>query len=211
VFSALLNVTDGRYREAVKRVAFVDELLQRLRPDGGYFGTVGIPLQAGRIFDDSDRHRLQVAVVAASVSERAWPGQDAVGQRFRLGRGDAPSIEVVGVVGDLRAESLTTNPTLDVYLPYWQSDMVLYSDQMSVVFRTVRDAPEDLSAIRTTIRETAPTLPLPAFRTMDDITTASLTQRLRNGLGSADGCGGDDARRSWDLWRRVARGGPAYE
>jgi hypothetical protein len=55
--------------------------------------------------------------------------------------------------------------------------MVLYSDQMSVVFRTVRDAPEDLSAIRTTIRETAPTLPLPAFRTMDDITTASLTQR----------------------------------
>jgi hypothetical protein len=83
--------------------------------DRGYFGTVGIPLQAGRIFDDTDRHRLHVAVVAASVSERAWPGQDAVGQRFRLGRDDAPSIEVVGVVGDLRGESLTTNPTLDVY------------------------------------------------------------------------------------------------
>jgi putative ABC transport system permease protein len=55
--------------------------------------------------------------------------------------------------------------------------MVLYSDQMSVVIKTVRDAPEDLSAIRTSIRETAPALPLPAFRTMDDIVTASVAQR----------------------------------
>jgi predicted permease len=145
--------------------------------DRGYFGTIGIPLQAGRVFDNSDRHRLQVAVVAASVGEHAWPGRDAVGQRFRIGRDDAPLIEVVGVVGDVRGIGLTANPTLDVYLPYCQSDMVLYSDQMSVVVRTVRGPPEDLSAIRTAIREAAPTLPLPAFRTMDDIATASVAER----------------------------------
>jgi putative ABC transport system permease protein len=73
--------------------------------------------------------------------------------------------------------SLTEGPTLDVYVPYWQSDMSLYSDQVAVVMRTAKDVPEAFSSIRAAIREIDPELPMPAFRTMDDIADASVAQR----------------------------------
>jgi putative ABC transport system permease protein len=146
--------------------------------DPGYFRTIGIPIQAGRIFDDTDRNRRAVAVVAAVVAERVWPGQNAVGQRFRLGPDDAPLIfEVVGVVGSVRGVTLTEGPTLDVYVPYWQSDLSLYSDQVSVVLRTAADVPEAFPAIQAAIRKIDPEMPVPAFRTMDDIAEDSVAQR----------------------------------
>jgi predicted permease len=148
-----------------------------LGTDPGYFRTIGIPIQAGRIFDDTDRNRRLVAVVAASVAERAWPGRNAVGQRFGFSRNDGPLIEVVGVVGNVRGLSLTDTPTLDVYLPYWQSDMSLYSDQVSVVFRTVEEAPNAFATIRAAIRDIDPELPLPVFRTMDEVAAASVAPR----------------------------------
>jgi predicted permease len=148
-----------------------------LGTDPGYFRAIGIPVQAGRIFDNTDRNRRQVAVVAASLAGRAWPGQNPVGQRFRFSRNDGPFIEVVGVVGNVRSVSLTDDPPLDVYLPYWQSDMSLYSDQVSVVFRTVEDAPNASVTIRAAIHDIDPELPLPEFRTMDDIAEASVAPR----------------------------------
>jgi predicted permease len=216
-----LNITDVRYRDASKRIALADSLLERVRlvrgvvsagiasrlplsgqaggsvlsaeganlprlerpvvailaTDPGYFRTIGIPLRAGRIFDESDRDGAEVAVVAISVANRAWPGQNPVGKRFRFGRDDAPLIEVVGVVGSVRAVSLTDGPTLDVYLPYWQSDMSLYSNQLSVVVKRSEGAPDALQSIRAAIRETDPELPVPAFRTLDDIADASVAQR----------------------------------
>jgi putative ABC transport system permease protein len=114
VVSVPLNVTHARYREAAARVALADRLLERLRLVHGVLSagvTSRLPLngqvggsvlsvegtQAGHIFEDTDRNRRQVAVVAASLAERAWPGQNPVGQRFRFNRTDGPSIEVVGV------------------------------------------------------------------------------------------------------------------
>jgi predicted permease len=89
--------------------------------DPAYFRTVGIPIKAGRIFEGADRDRRLVAVVAEAVAVRAWPAQNPIGRRFRLGADDAPLVEVVGVAGNVRGVSLTESPTLDVYLPYWQS------------------------------------------------------------------------------------------
>ncbi len=148
-----------------------------LGTDAGYFRTIGIPIRAGRVFDDTDRNRREVAVVATSVAERVWPGRSAVGQRFRFGRDDAPLIEVVGVVGSVRSVSLTDGPTLDVYLPYWQSDMSLYSDRVSVVVGTWDDTAEAFPCILDAIHQIDPELPVPAFGTMDDIADASVAQR----------------------------------
>jgi putative ABC transport system permease protein len=145
--------------------------------DPGYFQTIGIPLQAGRIFDEADRNRRLVAVVAESVAERVWPGQNPVGQRFRLGPDQAPLVEVVGVVGNVRGVSLIERPTLHVYLPYWQSEASLYSDQVSLVLRTATTMPEAFSAIRTAIRQIDPELPVPAFRTMEETVDESVALR----------------------------------
>ena len=147
--------------------------------DPWYFGTAGIPLQAGRLFEDRDRNRRQVAIVAAAVADRAWPGQNPVGQRFRLDPNPdhAPLIEVVGVVGSVRGVSLTDGPTLDVYVPYWQSDMALYSDQLSMVIGTAEEGSKVWPMIQRAIRDTDGELPVPAFHTMDDLADASLAER----------------------------------
>src|SRR6185369_678437 len=47
----------------------------------GYFGTLRIPLVAGRDFSAADRGGAQpVAIVAESTARQFWPGRDAVGQ-----------------------------------------------------------------------------------------------------------------------------------
>jgi hypothetical protein len=66
-----------------------------------YFRTVGMSLQAGRLFSDADQER-QVAVLSMSIAKRAWPGEDPVGKRFHFGPPTDPDREVIGVVNDVR-------------------------------------------------------------------------------------------------------------
>jgi predicted permease len=55
----------------------------------GYFRTMGIPFRRGRIFDEGDRAR-PVALVSEATAIRAWPGENPIGKRFRLGGTQAP-------------------------------------------------------------------------------------------------------------------------
>jgi putative ABC transport system permease protein len=65
--------------------------------DGAYFRTLGIPVVEGRVFEEADRQRQPVAVVAASAAARIWPGQRAIGKRFHIGPDSSPLIEIIGV------------------------------------------------------------------------------------------------------------------
>ena len=68
-----------------------------------YFATLGIPIRSGREFTSLDRDNAPpVAVVSESVARRFWPGRNPIGQRIRLGRRNAPQMEIVGVAADVR-------------------------------------------------------------------------------------------------------------
>src|SRR5262249_34381157 len=99
-----------------------------------FFRAMGIPLLSGRIFDEADRGRL-VTLVSAKPARRLWPNARPQGKRFRLGRETAPPIEVIGVVGDVRAGNLEKAPTSTIYLPYWQR----LRPDMALVVRTAMD------------------------------------------------------------------------
>ena len=91
--------------------------IRGVNPD--FFRTMSIPLALGAIFSEHDRER-QVAVVSALLADRAWPNQNPLGKRLRIGSDRGPLVEVVGVVGDVRGVSLdgpSQFPT--VYVPYW--------------------------------------------------------------------------------------------
>ena len=61
-----------------------------------YFQTLGIPIVRGRSFVDTDHEQSRsVAVINERLADTLWPGQDAVGRRFRS---DRQWIEVVGIV-----------------------------------------------------------------------------------------------------------------
>ena len=66
----------------------------------GYFDTMRIPLVAGRLFTDFDREGSgHVAVITEAMARNFWPGQNAVGKRFRLVV-EKNYWEVVGVVAN---------------------------------------------------------------------------------------------------------------
>jgi putative ABC transport system permease protein len=94
--------------------------LQAVLPS--YFSTMGIQIRQGRGITAADRdENPRVAVVGRSLAERAWPGQDPIGKRFKFGHADAPTpwTTVVGVVDDVRYRELT-HPRPVVYVAWAQ-------------------------------------------------------------------------------------------
>jgi hypothetical protein len=47
-----------------------------------YLSTLGIPLHAGRFFEDGESH--PVALVSETAARRVWPGQNPIGQQLRF-------------------------------------------------------------------------------------------------------------------------------
>jgi putative ABC transport system permease protein len=88
-----------------------------------YFRAMKIPLVHGRTFDDHDRgNTLPVAVINEHLARRLWPKGDAIGAQLRVddnNTGPRP-VEVVGVVGDVKQDSLEGDPAFDVYIPMAQ-------------------------------------------------------------------------------------------
>ncbi len=137
-----------------------------------YFRTMGLSLQAGRLFNDADRER-QVAVISMSIAKRAWPSEDPVGKRFRFGPPIAPDREVIGVINDVRGVSLEAGPSFSVYVPYWQGFFI----GTSFAVKTRQDPVAIAPAIRAAIRSIDAELPLSALQTMDEVVEGSVAQR----------------------------------
>jgi putative ABC transport system permease protein len=89
--------------------------------DGTFFKTVGMPIVAGRTFDDSDRTDSEpVVIVSRALAEKLWPGESALGKRIKRGRpaDRAPWLNVIGVVGNVREPREAAAESW--YLPYAQ-------------------------------------------------------------------------------------------
>ncbi len=136
-----------------------------------YFRTMGIAMISGRMFDRNDKR--PVAVISADTAAKAWPGENPLGKRFNFGRPNQAPIEVVGVVANIRSNGLQKAPTLTAYFPYWQQG----DRDLSLVVRTAMDPSAITSAVRAEIRRLDPELPVPQFRTMREIVSASVAQR----------------------------------
>lgn len=88
----------------------------------GYFHTMGISLNAGRMFADSDdaTHPM-VALVNETAARWYWGKQNAVGHRFFMGEdGNRTPVEIIGVVGDVRSVGLEVSSRPEVYFSYKQ-------------------------------------------------------------------------------------------
>jgi hypothetical protein len=92
---------------------------------GNYFHTLGIPLLRGRDFGRQDQKESPpVAIVSETAAQQFWPGQDAIGKRFRIiefmGRLSGFR-QVIGVVKDTRYHRLDRKTAPHLYLPLSQS------------------------------------------------------------------------------------------
>jgi predicted permease len=129
-----------------------------------YFATMNIPIIMGRAFTDrDDEDATKVAVVTNQFARALWPGQPAIGKRFRFGR-DGPMLEIVGVAGDIQYFSIGEAPKPFVFRPYAQA----YRPTFTISARTAVAPASIVPALRVAVASLDPTLPLYDVRTMDD-------------------------------------------
>ena len=147
---------------------------------------LGERLVAGRWLTEADRDgALDVALINESMAEKYWSGQTALGRRFRQGGPDRPWITVVGIVGNVRHNGITTEIKPKFYRAFaqWHRSSGGPARNMTLVIKTAGDPTLHVAPVRTAIRALDPNLPIAAIRTMQDVVDASIaTPRLTGSL-----------------------------
>jgi putative ABC transport system permease protein len=151
-----------------------------------YLETLGVPLLRGRMLTPADNDKTPaVVVINASMAAKYFPNENPLGKRLQLGATpdkDVPTMEIVGVIGDVRP-GLGVDPQTEMYLPYRQADLILPVFQLSVVLRTAADPQLQTAALRSALAEIDPNQPLVKVRTMEENMAATVAQpRFRTWL-----------------------------
>jgi len=152
-------------------------------PDGAYsvacpgtFATLGIPLVDGREFTARDSLTAPaVVVINRRFARDNWPGEQAVGKRFKIGflNSTNPWMTVVGVVENFRHNGLDTDQAPTMYRPYQQAAWPV----MSILVKTAA-SPEPLTkAITKAVAVVEPFQAVTGIRTMETVVGASVTSR----------------------------------
>ena len=140
----------------------------------GYFETMRIPLRRGRLLDERDRAAAPlVAVISESMAKRRLAGVDPIGRRLRVGPSELHTI--VGVVGDVRQQSLAVSESDAVYMT--ASQWAITDNVMSLVVRT-RGNPSALTpAVRQAIWSIDKDQPIVRVSAMEDLIALSAASR----------------------------------
>ena len=131
-----------------------------------YLPTVGLPVLLGRGFTETDGEPgKEAAVVSRAFAARHWPGESAVGKRFRFVENEKPSewMTVIGVCADLTQVSKDKETPPLVHVSYRQQPW----GWMGLLLRTSGDPTALAAAVRTTVQRIDQDLPLFDVRTLD--------------------------------------------
>ena len=150
-----------------------------------YFATLGVPIVAGRDFNESDRRgEERVVIVSQSLAERMFPGQDAVNRRFQW---TDPVIKFIDVSGDMRRivgvatdvddENIIPTPRMTVYHPLEQE-----MGGGRLFLKTSVDPYSLVPAVTRTIRELSADQPVERAATLDDVRAEVLSPNRLSAL-----------------------------
>ena len=162
-----------------------------------YFKAMNIPVLRGRVFADSD-NRSHLAgqdlsklnedqlfirgatkiVIDEEFAKRYWPNEDPIGRRLVFGsREDPRQLEIIGVVGRVKMESLNQNTD---YVQGYYAFEQLPSTDMTVIIKGSSDPNQLINSVRGAIKQIDPDQPIYSIRTMDEIRAESVQNERLN-------------------------------
>jgi len=161
-------VIDEHTRRTGAETAEVDSAIV----DAAYFETLRIPLRHGRFFTPADVESPRaVAVVSEAMARRYWGRANVVGERYRH-QGSADSwVEIVGVVGDVKVESPTEEPTPIFY----RTTAPGRFSRLYTVARTIGPPDAVSKAMQRLFRDENPGVPVVEAGTMASHVAGSIT------------------------------------
>lgn len=151
----------------------------------GFFAALGVPIIAGRDFNEADRHDAEpVVIVSQSVAQRMFPAQGALNRRYMWTDPVMEFIEVstgsrriIGVVADVDDENIVPGPAMTVYHPFEQE---IGGGRLFVHSRT--DPYALVPSITGIIRELSPEQPVERAATLEDVRAEVLAPDRLNAL-----------------------------
>jgi predicted permease len=151
----------------------------------GFFAALGVPIIAGRDFNDADRGGGErVVIVSQSIAQRLFPNQDAVNRRVLWTDPVMKFIDVspeprriIGVVADVDDENVVPGPALTIYHPFEQE---MGGGRLFVHART--DPYALVPSITRIIRELAAEQPVEGAATLEDVRAEVLAPQRLNAL-----------------------------
>lgn len=147
-------------------------MLRSVTPD--YFHTMQIPLLRGRPIQSQDTRETPRCVLSRPLAECLFPESDPIGGRVSLDYfGQAWSMEVVGVAGDVRIEGLTSEPGVVL----WAAYPALAYTRMTAVIRTSGETSAAMTALREAVREQDHDIPISRVAMMGDLIADSVSER----------------------------------
>jgi predicted permease len=145
---------------------------------GDYFGTMGIPIVAGRGFERTDNaSQGKVAIVNEALAKRIWKGQNPIGQRVRppgwlFGATEDVWHTVIGVAKDVRQRGVERPAGTELYVSLDQHGVSPPS--MNVVMRTTLPPAALSGTIERVVREVDAAVPVVRLRDMDSVFAESI-------------------------------------
>lgn len=152
---------DGSTRGVPERIRLRRD---EITPD--FFETVGTPLLRGRSITSADNANApRVTVINDTMARRLWPGQDAVGRRFKFGpaSSNAPWFTVVGVVRDMRRQGPEHEPIPQMFESLAQNPSRL----VTLVVKASTDPAQMMAEVQATVRQVEKEAPVYGVTTLD--------------------------------------------
>jgi putative ABC transport system permease protein len=139
----------------------------------GYFDTMGIPLSRGRDFVPGDGVGTpKVAIVNERLAKKIFPEQDPIGRNLMPWGTEGPKFQIVGVVGDVKQESLTGEDRMQLYMSARQ----VPSRSGALVVRGAGNPAMLAATLRQAVRTTDAQIAVNAIRTMRDVVSESVAR-----------------------------------
>jgi macrolide transport system ATP-binding/permease protein len=161
-FDALAFVPDG-FQMPKDRQNFTSVMNTA---DEDFFSTMRIPILRGRSFLSSDTAESpRVAIVNEYFAHHYWPGQDAVGKRFRLDRSDGVPVEIVGIAQTIKVRDTFDKNADFVYLPMAQHPVA----RMTLMVRSNGDPLQVVPTVKDVVRGMDPNMSMLHTMTYEDM------------------------------------------
>ncbi len=153
-----------------------------------YFKTMGVPLLAGRDFNEHDTGtKMTVAIVNRKFATHFFGGKSPLGRH--VGFGDGPKtkleIEIVGVTEDSLYEGPREGVHRQVFVPFAQTD---FPASVGFYVRTSMDSKSMFTVLRRKVQELDSSMPVYDMKTLEHQLDETLsTERLIAVLSAAFG------------------------
>jgi putative ABC transport system permease protein len=139
-----------------------------------YFRLLGTPIKQGRAFNSADTAQApRVVIINEAMARRYFPGEDPLGQRFRLGPKDDWAT-IVGIAGQAKGGGVEPDMLqLQLFFPYAQQP----SASLFLLVRTELDPARLIPALKSQVWSLDVQLPIKEIQTAEAIVGEALSRQ----------------------------------